>query len=187
MKKNVLSLAVALLLTLCLCTCAMAETVAAFPFTTEQYVESFQTAYQDAVATQDEGAVVLEMQDGSPVRVLYDMNGQCTSLSTEVKIPLTQSDAASSEGEKLGYSAVAIMTSAREIELNHDDEAILADLNPMIQSFTELLTSFSDEDYESCITQPVTHEMEICTHPAQMTFSFDLAAMALVMTFTYLP
>lgn len=187
MKKNLLSLVVALLLTLCLCTCAMAETVAAFPFTTEQYVESFRTAYQDAVATQDEGAVVLETEEVAPVRVLYDMNGQCTSLSTEVKIPLTQSETASSEGKKLGLSAVAIMTSAREIELNHDDEAILADLNPMSQSFTELLSSFSDEDYESFITQPVTHEVEICTHPAQMTFSFDMAALALVMTFTYLP
>lgn len=185
MKKSLFALLMALIL--CLSTCAMAETVETFAFTTEQYVESFQTAYADATAAQEENGLVLQPEEGAPVFVTYDMNGQCTSLSTEVKVSLTQSDTANTEGEKFGFSAVAIMTSARNIELGGDDDAILADMGPMIQGFTDLLGSFTDEDYENCITQPITHELEICTHPAKVTFSFDLLSMSLVMHFEYLP
>lgn len=185
MKKSLFALMMALVL--CLSACALAETVDTFGFTAEQYVESFQTAYPNATATQEENGLVLQTEEGAPVLVTYDMNGLCTVLSTEVKIPLTQSESAGSEGERLGFSATSIMTSARNIDLGGDDDAMLEDLGPMIQGFADLLGSFSDEDYENCITQPVTHEVEICTHPAQMTFSFDLLSMSLVMTFCYLP
>ena len=185
MKKSLFVLLMALIL--CLSTCAMAETVETFTFTAEQFVESFQTAYTDATATQEQENIVLQLEESAPVVVTYDMSGLCTSLTAEVKIPLSDSDAAGSEGEKFGYAATAIMTSARSIELGGDDEAILADMGPMIQGFTDLLGSFTDEDYENCITQPITHELEICTHPAKVTFSFDLLSMALVMDFEYLP
>ena len=185
MKKSLFALLMALVL--CLSTSAMAETVETFTFTAEQFVESFQTAFTDATATQEEEKIVLQLEESAPVVVTYDMNGQCTSLSTEVKVSLTQSDTANTEGEKFGLSAVAIMTSARNIELEGDDQAILDDMNSMIQGFSELLNSFTDEDYENCITQPITHELEICTHPAKVTFSFDLLSMSLVMDFEYLP
>lgn len=185
--KKIISLVFALMLTLCLLTAACAETVATFPFIAQEYVDTFRIAYVDAVANQTQEGLVLEMEEGAPVQVSYDMNGLCTSLNTEVKIPLVQSGEANNEGEKFGYSAIAIMASAREIELNGDDDAILADMTPMIQGFTDLLSSFSDEDYENCISCPVTHEIEICTHPARITFSFDMLTMSLVMSFSYLP
>lgn len=185
MKKSLVALMMATVL--CLCACATAETIDTFGFTAEQYVESFQTNYPNATAAQEENGLVLQTEEGAPVLVTYDMNGLCTVLSAEVKIPLTQSESANSEGQRLGLSATSIMTSARSIDLGGDDEAILEDMGTMIQGFTELLTSFSDEDYENCITEPVTHEAEICTHLAQMTFSFDLLSMSMVMTFCYLP
>ena len=185
MKKSLFALMMAF--ALCMSACAMAETVETFTFTTEQYVESFQTAYADATVTQEQENIILQLEEAAPVVVTYDMNGLCTSLSAEVKVPLADSEAAGSEGEKFGYAATALMTSARNIELEGDDQAILDDMNSMIQGFAELLNSFTDEDYETCITQPVTHEMEISTHPAKVTLSFDLLSMSLVMNFTYLP
>ena len=184
MKKSIFALVLALVLSLC--TCALGET-AAFPFSVEEFVECFKAENEGVVVTEEQGAVVLEYQDGVPVRVTYDMNGMCTGQYGQVKVLLTESEAASSAGEKLGFSATAMMYATRLIELNYDDRAVLDEISPMMDGFVTLFSSFTDEDYENCITAPVSHDVEICGHTAVVTFSFDFVEMALVMDYAYLP
>lgn len=184
MKKSIFALVLALVL--CLSTCALAET-AVFPFSVEEFVECYKAENEGVVVTEEQGAVVLECAEGAPVRVTYDMDGMCTGQYGQVKVSLSDSSEASSAGEKLGFSASAMMYATRLIELNYDDAAVFEEISAMMDGFVSLFTSFTDEDYENCITAPVSHEQEICGHTAVVTFSFDLLEMALVMDYAYLP
>lgn len=171
MKKPVFALLMALVL--CLNVCAVGETLT-YSFTAKEYVKEFAGEYVDAVSTQLEGCVALEMEDGAPIYVFYDMNGMCTGLLSEVRIPLAQTDMVSIESEKLGVSAVAMMGIAREMELNHDPVQMLDELDAIHQGAEELFSSLTAEDAERYVTAPVTYEREIGGHIAFVTYSFVL-------------
>lgn len=188
MKKKVFSLLVALMLVLSLTPAAFAETVEAFPFTAEEYAAAFVELNETAVIGEGEpGFMVLEYEDGSPVKAAFDAQGQCTSVATQVSVGISDSDGASAAGVKLGMSTTKMLYVARYLEQGRDEEAAGEDSTQIMEGFMQLMNAMTDDDYNAMIEAPVTKEVEICGHRATLTIGMDLLEMALVMTVAYLP
>jgi hypothetical protein len=188
MKKSILALMIALILTLCLLAGACAETVAAFPFTAEEYAAAFVALNEGVVINEAEaGFVTLEYEEGSPVKAAFNAQGQCTAVSTQVSVGLSDNEGAGNAGVKLGTSSTKLLYVTRYLELGKDEEAVTAEMNDMVSGFAELMNSMSDADYAAMLETPVVKETTISGHPATLTMAFDVLEMALVMTVTYLP
>ena len=188
MKKTVFSLLVVLMLVLSLVTGTMAEVVAAFPFTAEEYAAAFVELNDTAVIGEGEpGFLVLDYEDGSPVTAAFNAGGECTAVSTKVSVALSDSDAASAAGVKLGMSTTKMLYVARYLEHGRNEEAAGEDSNQVMEGFIQLMNSMTDDDYNAMVNAPVTKEVEICGHPTTLTIGFDILEMALVMTVAYLP
>ena len=188
MKKSILALMMALVLTLCLLAGACAENTVAFPFTAEEYAAAFVALNEGVTINEAEaGVVTLEYEEGSPVKAAFNAQGQCTAISTQVSVGLSDNEAATSAGVKLGTSSTKLLYATRYLELGKDEEAVAAEMNDIIGGFAELMNAMSDADYTAMLEAPVTKETTISGHPATLTIAFDVLEMALVMTVTYLP
>jgi len=188
MKKTVFSLLMVLMLMLSLMPGAVAETVAAFPFTAEEYAAAFVELNDTAVIGEGEpGFLVLEYEGGSPVMAAFNAGGECTAVSTKVAVGLGDSEAANAAGVKLGMSTTKMLYVTRYLEHGRNEEAAGEDSAQVMEGFIQLMNSMTEDDYNAMVDAPVTKEVEICGHPTTLTIGIDILEMALVMTVTYLP